>query len=440
MTAPHTIPDRPIRDGVRAGDRERPSRRASYRDVRDLTEMLASPLSPEDQVIQSMPDASPTKWHRGHTTWFFETFLLEPSLGGYHVFDPEFRYLFNSYYEAVGPRHPRNQRGLISRPSVEEVGAYRAHVDAAMEELLDGCEAAAWSEVDALVELGLHHEQQHQELLLMDIKHVLSCSPLEPAYLDAVPSIASTPTPMQFVRHDGGLVDVGHDNTSSAAPRFAFDNESPRHRVYLEPFRIADRLVTAGEWLEFIDDGGYTKPELWLSDGWYAVNEHGWDAPGYWRAGADGWTVFTLNGRRAIDPAEPVVHVSHYEADAFARWSGARLPTEFEWEHAVASQAPSIAMPAGQRWHPAPAPNAAGFRQAFGDVWQWTASAYLPYPRFAPAPGAVGEYNGKFMSGQMVLRGSAFVTPPGHARTTYRNFFPPPSRWMFAGVRLATDA
>ncbi len=391
-----------------------------------------------------MPDVSPTKWHRGHTTWFFETFLLEPTLTGYDAFDTEFRYLFNSYYEAVGPRHPRSQRGLVSRPNVEEVGRYRAHVDSAMEKLIGGCDADAWPEVAALIDLGIHHEQQHQELLLMDIKHVLSCNPLEPAYFEAGPPATPAPSPLRFVSHDGGLAHTGH-----VGDAFAFDNESPRHKVYLEPFKIADRLVTAAEWIEFIDDGGYAQPELWLSDGWYAVQEHAWNAPAYWCHDNDeGWSSFTLNGRRPIAAEEPVVHVSHYEADAFARWAGARLPTEFEWEHAVATQgapdgAPSsgLAAPApdGARLQPTPAPPGPGLRQAFGDVWQWTASAYLPYPRFAPAPGAVGEYNGKFMSGQMVLRGSACITPAGHARATYRNFFPPSSRWMFAGLRLATD-
>ena len=285
-----------------------------------------------------MPDVSPTKWHRGHTTWFFETFLLEPTLTGYDAFDPDFRYLFNSYYEAVGPRHPSQSTRADLASERREVGRYRAHVDAAMEKLIGGCDSDRWPELAALVELGLHHEQQHQELLLMDIKHVLSCNPLEPAYVDAIPPVATPADPVRFVTHNGGLVEVGHPNERPDAPGFAFDNESPRHKVYLEPFRIADRLVTAGEWLEFIDDGGYRRPELWLSDGWYAVNEHGWNAPAYWRNDdRDGWTVFTLNGRRPIDPAEPVVHVSHYEADAFAL-VGRALPTEFEWEHAVASQ------------------------------------------------------------------------------------------------------
>jgi len=447
-----TTHDRPLCDpswNVRSSGRDeaRTALRSWYREVRDLTEALAAPLRPEDQVVQSMPDVSPTKWHRGHTTWFFETFLLEPKLTGYDVFDPEFRYLFNSYYETVGPRHPRHERGLVSRPSVEEVGFYRAHVDAAMEKLIDCCDRD-WGDVAPLVELGLHHEQQHQELLLMDIKHVLSCNPLEPAYVESSQPIGHDAPPLRFVNFDGGLIETGHSGSA-----FAFDNESPRHKVYLEPFRIADRLVTAGEWMEFIADGGYRQPELWLSDGWYAVQEHGWSGPGYWRRDDDRWSTFTLNGRRPILADEPVVHVSHYEADAFARWAGMRLPTEFEWEHAASCRDPrdvasdglqfaglSDAGPYGARLQPTADTEGAGLRQAFGDVWQWTASAYLPYPRFAPAPGAVGEYNGKFMSGQMVLRGSACITPAGHARMTYRNFFPPASRWMFAGLRLASDA
>ena len=384
-----------------------------YDRVRGETEALAAPLSDEDQVVQSMPDVSPTKWHRAHVTWFFETFLLSPRLPDYAPFDPAYAYLFNSYYEAVGPRHPRPQRGLLSRPSVSEVTCYRAHVDGAMHALIDRCDARAAE----LVVLGLHHEQQHQELLLMDIKHVLSCNPTDPPYRPAPVARNTTSTPLQFVTLHGGNVEVGHDGDG-----FAFDNEGPRHVVHLEPMAIADRLVTASEWLEFVADGGYQRPELWLSDGWYAARANEWDAPLYWRDdGADGWTVFTLSGRRALDPNEPVVHVSHYEADAYARWRDARLPTEFEWEHAARCSAP-------------------GTLRDLDDVaWQWTASAYLPYPRFKPAAGAVGEYNGKFMSGQMTLRGGAHETPAAHTRLTYRNFFPPSARWMFGGVRLARD-
>jgi ergothioneine biosynthesis protein EgtB len=392
---------------------DRETLRERYRAVRDRTEALAAPLSAEDQVVQSMPDVSPTKWHRAHTTWFFETFLLSPSLARYRVFDSAYAYLFNSYYEAVGPRHPRPERGVLSRPSSDDVARYRRHVDEAMYELI-----AHVNEQQAdLVDLGLHHEEQHQELLLMDIKHVLSCNPTDPAYEIALPP-ARDQVPLRYVDIDGGVVEIGDPDT-----RFAFDNERPRHLEHLEPFRFANRLVTASEWLQFIADDGYQRPELWLSDGWHAVQEHEWTAPLYWRDdGANRWSVFTLNGRRPLEGAEPVVHVSHYEADAYARWIGARLPTEFEWEHATS------ATPAGQLVN-------------LDDVaWQWTASAYLPYPRFHPAAGAVGEYNGKFMSGQMVLRGGASITPPGHTRVTYRNFFPPASRWMYGGVRLATDA
>jgi ergothioneine biosynthesis protein EgtB len=437
-----TALDRPLRS-LASGDGARAELRMQYARVRDLTEALAAPLRPEDQVIQSMPDVSPTKWHRGHTTWFFETFLLQPRLPGYGTYDPDFGYLFNSYYEAVGPRHPRAERGLIARPGVAEVAQYRAHVDAAMQELIDRCDTDQWPEVAALVVLGLHHEQQHQELLLMDIKHVLSSQIFDATYVDAPLAAGAPARPLRMLPVEGALVETGHAATPE---QFAFDNESPRHKVYLEPFAIADRLVTAGEWLAFIDDGGYRKPELWLSDGWYAVQAHDWQAPSYWRAADDGWSVFTLNGWRPVDHAEPVVHVSHYEADAFARWWGGRLPTEFEWEHAVGTLGTPdrevglpFDAPHTARLHPAPA-SGVGFDQAFGEVWQWTASAYLPYPRFAPAAGAVGEYNGKFMSGQMVLRGSACITPTGHSRATYRNFFPPSGRWMFGGLRLATDA
>ncbi|HEV7523677.1 MAG TPA: ergothioneine biosynthesis protein EgtB [Acidimicrobiia bacterium] len=383
-----------------------------YRRVRDLTEALAAPLSDEDQVVQSMPDASPTKWHRAHTTWFFETFLLSPCVERYAQFDPAYAYLFNSYYEAVGPRHPRPQRGLLSRPSVGEIARYRAHVDDAMHELIDKSNADAAE----LIVLGLHHEQQHQELLLMDIKHVLHSNPTDPAYAESTHTPVAA-TPLHFAPVHGGNTEIGDDG-----PGFSFDNERPRHVVHLEPVGIANRLVCAHEYLEFIADDGYRRPELWLSDGWYAVQQNGWEAPLYWRDdGADGWSVFTLGGRRPLDANEPVVHVSHYEADAYARWRDARLPTEFEWEHAVACSPPDTL-------------------SEIDDVaWQWTSSAYLPYPRFRPPAGAVGEYNGKFMSGQMTLRGGARQTPLGHTRVTYRNFFPPSSRWMFGGVRLALD-
>jgi ergothioneine biosynthesis protein EgtB len=404
-----------------------------YCEVRDLTERLAAPLAPEDQVVQSMPDVSPTKWHRAHTTWFFETFLLGPHLPGYEIFHPTYAYLFNSYYEGAGPRHTRSERGLLSRPTVADVADYRAHVDAAMQRLMMRGDAPF-----DLLQLGLHHEQQHQELILMDIKHVLSRNPLHPAYDDlSIAPSGSTPS-MAWLEFDGGLVAVGHDGED-----FAFDNECPRHDTYLAPFRIADRPVTNGEWQEFMADGGYQRADLWLSDGWYAVQAGEWQAPLYWEHDGDRWCSMTLAGLRPVPDDEPVCHVSHYEADAFARWAGARLPTEFEWEHAVVS---SGLEPSAGRYldvrvlHPRPAPAGSGLRQAFGDVWEWTASPYVAYPGFRTAPGAVGEYNGKFMSNQIVLRGGCSATPVGHLRATYRNFFPPSARWAFSGLRLATDA
>jgi ergothioneine biosynthesis protein EgtB len=395
-----------------------------FRDVRRTTDLLSGLLSPEDQTAQSMPDASPTKWHRAHTSWFFEEFLLEPA-DGYEIYDATFRYLFNSYYEAVGPRHPRPQRGLVTRPSAAEVGRYRAHVDAAVERLLqtgDGSE-------DVLA-LGLNHEQQHQELLVMDAKHLLSCHPFGPALVER--PLEDDPAPVELTWRDvpGGLVQIGHD---VADPSFAYDNEGPRHTVWLEPFAIAERAVTNADWLAFIDDGGYPRPELWLSDGWHAVQDNGWTAPGYWSQADGQWQVFTAAGVRPVRRGEPVCHVSFYEADAYARWAGARLPTEQEWEVATGP----VAGLRGElldvrRLHP----GLAG-RHVIGDVWEWTASAYLPYPGFVPVEGAIGEYNGKFMCDQHVLRGASCATPPGHERLTYRNFFPAGARWAFSGLRLA---
>jgi ergothioneine biosynthesis protein EgtB len=385
-----------------------------YRRVRWRTESLAAPLSPEDQSAQSMPDASPTKWHRGHTTWFFETFLLTPFLPGYRPYDPAFGYLFNSYYAAVGPRQPRPQRGLLTRPSAQAVGAYRAHVDAAMARLLDGPPTA---EIRERVELGLNHEEQHQELILMDILHLFAQSPLSPAYQAGAAAPRADAGPQRFHRFAGGLVEIGADEAG-----FAFDNERPRHKTYVAPFRLADRLVTNGEWIAFIEAGGYGRADLWLSEGWAMAKAEGWEAPGYWRRGEDGaWTTMTLRGRHRVDPNAPVVHVSYYEAAAYAAWAGRRLPTEAEWEAAVTATGTS------------------SLRQVCGAAWQWTASAYLAYPGFKPGPGALGEYNGKFMVSQMVLRGGCEATPPGHSRATYRNFFPPGGRWMFAGLRLADD-
>ena len=383
---------------------------AHYRTVRDATEALVAPLSPEDCQIQSMPDASPVKWHLAHTSWFFETFLLAPTLPGYQAFDADFAVLFNSYYVGVGERFARPQRGMLTRPSLDSVLGYRRHVDAAMARLMSEVAPGAWQD---LVELGLNHEQQHQELILMDLQHALSLNPLQPAYRQGAAGRA-TGVPMQWVAIGEGLYRIGHDGSG-----FAFDNEGPRHRVWLDGFAVADRLVTAGEYSEFIADGGYRRPDLWLSDGWANCEAEGWDAPLYWQHHDGKWSAFSLEGRRPIDPAAPLLHVSYYEADAYARWAGARLPTEAEWE---------VAASQGQ------------LREVEQAAWQWTASAYLGYPGFVAAPGAVGEYNGKFMVNQHVLRGGSVATPPGHSRITYRNFFPPHARWMFSGIRLARSS
>ena len=419
-------------------DAERSLCRERFAAVRDESEQLAANLTPEDQSIQSMPDVSPTKWHLAHTSWFFETFILSRRDPAYRPFDPAFAYLFNSYYEAVGPRHPRPQRGLLSRPTVDAIGAYRDHVSAAMLRLIDRADAATWAETADLLELGLHHEQQHQELILMDIKHVFSVNPLLPAYHAPAVQFPPPDAPaLGWVELDGGLREIGHSE-----PGFVFDNETPRHKVWIEPFRLATRPVTCGEYRDFIDDGGYRRPEFWLSDGWAMSQEQGWEAPLYWR-GEDGeWCVFTLAGEQRLDPGEPVCHVSFYEADAFAKWAGKRLPTEAEWEVAAAGM-PLVGNLADSRHlHPRaapPLPAGPKFQQMIGDVWEWTATPYVPYPRFRAAPGAVGEYNGKFMSNQMVLRGGAAVTPANHIRISYRNFFPPSARWAFSGLRLAED-
>ena len=403
--------------------------------VRALTEQLAAPLSPEDQTVQSMPDASPTKWHLAHTTWFFETFLLRPHLRGYKPFDPAYEYLFNSYYEAVGPRHPRPQRGMVTRPGVEQVLGYRRHVTAAMVELIgaapSGNDGTEWAGV---LELGLHHEQQHQELILMDIKHLLSLNPLRPAYAaGAVAKAAATAAPLSWVEFEGGLMTIGHDGAG-----FAFDNEGPSHRAWVDPFALATRLVTCGEYAQFIDDGGYRRPEFWLSAGWDCVNQRGWDAPLYWQKDGDAWQVFTLGGLQPMRSDEPVCHVSAYEAAAYAKWAGQRLPREIEWEVAAADVALDGNLLGSGLLNAAPAPGP-GLVQMIGDVWEWTASPYVAYPGYREPPGAIGEYNGKFMANQMVLRGGCTATPRDHIRTTYRNFFPPDARWMFGGIRLAED-
>ena len=393
-----------------------------FLDSRALTERLAAPLSPEDQTAQSMPDASPTKWHRAHTTWFYEEFVLT---GDYTAFDDAFRYLFNSYYEAVGPRHPRPERGLVTRPGAAEIGRYRSHVEQAVQALLNG---EPREDLLALVELGINHEQQHQELLVMDAKHLLSRHAFGPAILErpVEDDVASTSLGWRAVA--GGLHEVGQDGDG-----FSYDNEGPRHTTFLHDLEIASRAVTVEDWLVFMDDGGYRRPDLWLSDGWHTVQRLGWRAPEYWWDVDGSWKVFTTAGVRELRRGEPVVHVSFYEADAYARWAGARLPTEFEWEVAaseVSELRGELLDP--DRLHPGLAGEA-----MIGDVWEWTSSAYLPYPGFCPAPGAVGEYNGKFMSDQHVLRGASCATPRGHERLSYRNFFPASARWAFSGLRLA---
>jgi ergothioneine biosynthesis protein EgtB len=406
--------------------------RARFEEVRNLTEELAACLTPEDQTVQSMPDVSPTKWHRAHTSWFFETFLLGPKVSSYVEFHPQFAYLFNSYYEALGARHPRAERGNLSRPGVSEVGDYRRYVDKAMFQLLEGLEDPRTLD---LVELGIHHEQQHQELLLMDIKHVLSCNPLEPLYAEAQQREDSGTTTLGWIEHPGGTVEIGHRGAG-----FAFDNEYPLHRAELTPFGLADRAVTSGEWRAFIADGGYQRPELWLSDGWAMVQNEGLRAPLYWSedpdTGEHQWKVFTLHGPEPVHDADPVVHVTYYEADAYAHWTGYRLPTENEWE-TIARDQPVVGtlLPSGLL-HPSGAGNHPGF---FGNTWEWTASAYSPYPGFRASKDAVGEYNGKFMVNQYVLRGGSCVTPGEHVRATYRNFFPASARWAFSGLRLARD-
>ena len=412
-----------------------PSLAARYDAVRSRTEALCAPLEVEDYVVSSMPDVSPTKWHLAHTSWFFETFVLAPHDARYASPNPRYAFLFNSYYVQAGERHCRAQRGLVTRPSVREVFAYRAHVDDAMRRLLAAVGDDRSHPAAALVELGLHHEQQHQELLLQDIAHVFWTNPLRPAYTAPRPR-ASEPPPLRWHPVAEGVHRIGHEGEG-----FAFDNEGPSHRVFLEPARLASRLVTNGEYLAFVDDGGYRRPEHWLSAGWAAVRERGWTAPLYWERTADGWTEFSLAGVQPLDPHEPVCHVSYYEADAFARWAGHRLPSEAEWEVAAAAAPVDGAFVEGGRFHPSPVPDVALAypAQLYGDVWQWTHSAYSAYPGYRPATGAIGEYNGKWMADQWVLRGASCATPRSHARRTYRNFFPSDARWQFAGVRLAGD-
>jgi ergothioneine biosynthesis protein EgtB len=407
---------------------------ARYAEARAATEALAAPLSAEDCAIQSMPDASPVKWHLAHTSWFFETFVLAPKLSKYAVFDAAFRVLFNSYYNAVGDKHPRPQRGLLSRPSLEAIRSYRRHVDRAMAALFS--EGGLAAELAELIELGINHEQQHQELILTDVKHMLSCNPLKPAYATPRADDAAVTPPLSWVACDERLAEIGHD-----PPGFAFDNETPRHREFVAVFALASRPVTNEEFLAFMADDGYRRPELWLSEGWDWVNANNIEAPGYWERNGAEWRQFTLGGLLPVAPNAPVCHVSLYEADAYARWAGARLPSEAEWEVA-ASELPIAGHFVEDGWlHPRPAPRSTGgLQQIFGDVWEWTRSGYAPYPGFRAAAGAVGEYNGKFMCNQYVLRGGSCATPRSHIRATYRNFFPAGARWQFTGFRLARDA
>ncbi|HEX4325493.1 MAG TPA: ergothioneine biosynthesis protein EgtB [Burkholderiales bacterium] len=405
-----------------------------FTDCRQQSISLVQGLSDADATVQSMDDASPAKWHLAHTTWFFEEFILGAHAPGYRVQDERFRYLFNSYYETVGPRHPRPRRGMLTRPTLSEVLAYREQVDAALAPLLEAGLPAAAAQ---LVELGVHHEQQHQELLLTDLLHLFAQSPLKPAYR---PAAGSTPLSAvqrpSWVASDGGIVEVGHPGDG-----FNFDCETPRHRALLQPHALSTHLVTNREWGEFIADGGYADPRLWLSDGWRTVQAEQWDSPMYWEQRDGAWWQMTLSGEQALAPEAPVCHVSFFEADAYARWAGKRLPTEFEWEAAAARQSVSGNFADAGKFRPQPAGDdtQAPLKQLFGDVWEWTASPYIPYPGFRAVEGAVGEYNGKFMNGQYVLRGGSCATPAGHVRATYRNFFYPHQRWQFMGLRLAED-
>ncbi|MDN4523118.1 ergothioneine biosynthesis protein EgtB [Fictibacillus fluitans] len=408
-----------------------------YAAVRSFTEKVVKPLNPEDFIIQSMEDASPPKWHLAHTTWFFERFLLKGYLADYNEFNIQFDYLFNSYYETAGPFHPRIERGLITRPSVEEVFGYRKHVDHYIKELLtSGRMDDQGEEIKSLIEIGLNHEQQHQELLLTDIKYNLSRNPLLPAYQTREKKETERePEPVTYIEIEGGLIETGNNGES-----FCFDNEKPVHKVWLNSYRLASRPVTNAEYCAFIDDGGYSKPQYWLSDGWSTVCKNKWEAPLYWFKRKEGWCTFTLAGEQRLHPNEPVCHVSFYEADAFARWSGKRLPTEEEWEYACCTQNIEGNLADTGRFHPQTAQRTdEPFLQIFGDVWEWTKSPYVSYPGNKPYEGTLGEYNAKFMCNQMVLRGGSCATPSSHIRPTYRNFFQPEKRWQFSGFRLAED-
>jgi len=425
----------PVSAAELAGDSEhRQALGARFDRVRAATEALVAPLSAEDQNLQSMPESSPAKWHRAHTTWFFETFVLKRFDPGFRPFNDAFGELFNSYYNGVGRQHPRPMRALLSRPCAGEVGRYREAVERSVHRLIDNADSETYCEISQLLELGLHHEQQHQELILTDLKHAFSHNPLSPRLGHANKTGQRDPLPMRFTGFPRGTVDVGADGT-----QFCFDNETPRHPALLaNDFALANRPVNCGEFLDFIDDGGYRDPMLWLSDGWSWVQLESIEAPLYWTREDGDWQIVTLAGRRSIDRAEPVCHISFYESQAFAEWAGCRLPTEFEWESVAADQPAEGHFADRGRFHPE-ASSETGLAALFGDVWEWTASSYAPYPGFKPAAGAIGEYNGKFMANQMVLRGGSCATPPGHLRPSYRNFFYPSDRWQFSGLRLAKD-
>lgn len=408
-----------------------------FRHVRDTTTSLAGPLSDADATVQSMPDASPAKWHLAHTTWFFERMVLAPHLTSYREFDETFNFLFNSYYETIGDRQPRPRRGMITRPSLETVLAYREHVDAAITRLLSHTSNPAVAE---LIELGCHHEQQHQELFLTDILHLFAQNPLQPAYKDPepLPVDLAKPTDPTWQSFDGGIVEIGHPPPNEQDASFHFDCEGPRHRTLIEPYALSQRQVTNGDWINFIEDGGYRKTLLWLSAGWDTLRSNDWTMPLYWENRDGEYWSMTLRGAQPVDPAAPITHISYFEADAFASWAGHRLPGEAEWEHAATGIEIAGNFADSGRFRPRPA-TASGLSQMFGDTWEWTRSPFTPYPGFKANEGAVGEYNGKFMCGQFVLRGGSCVTPAGHVRSTYRNFFPPDARWQFSGLRLARD-
>ena len=407
---------------------------ARYRDVRDFSKLLTRDLEAEDCVVQSMPDVSPTKWHLAHTTWFFETFVLKKFVAGYTPAIPEYAFLFNSYYNAAGTMHRRDLRGLISRPTVAESFRYRENVDRHIEGLIGSASDDLLQDLEPIITLGIHHEQQHQELLVTDIKHVFAQNPLHPVFRKRTEKNAQSTPQMSFIYFDEAIADVGYHGNG-----FSYDNEGPQHRVLVPNFSLGSRLVTCGEYQRFIDAGGYQRPEFWLSLGWMTLNEQRWEAPLYWEKRDGTWWHFTLSGFRPIDENEPVTHVSYFEADAFANFAGARLPTEFEWERVAQDETIEGNFVESERFHPAPATKAKGLTQMFGDVWEWTRSAYSPYPGYRAVPGALGEYNGKFMCNQYVLRGGSCATSQSHIRATYRNFFQPEKRWQFTGIRLARD-